>query len=211
MRKLKFILPLASIVLVLSISLTSCEKREDWRFPELGNGGFIKFLTQPVSYDGTAIVSGQTTPDYSIGSDIAAASFNGFVEDPNGNISTVRFTVLGDFENAPQDPVEFANIAAGDFPYDVSFTAADMAALFQVDVSVFQEDDGFEFFTTITTNSGVVYSWEETECEDCPTEVGDPDGPGAWNGGNIDNVLSSGGTSGGLLTATHYRVRFRDL
>jgi hypothetical protein len=208
MKKLKFILPLALIALVVSISLTSCEQRENWRFPELGNGGFIKFVQQPDTWKGTDNAGGTSIVKYHIGTDPAEASFNASVEDPNGNVASVEFFVMGDFQDAPAEALPFASTTS--FPFDVSFTTADMAALFNVDATVFQSGDFFEFMTVITTTDGRVYISRVAECEDCPLEPGDPNGSGTWNGGTIDAVLLQGGDTGDnfLLPAVWYRVKY---
>jgi hypothetical protein len=214
MKKLKFILPLALIALVVSISLNSCEQREDWRFPELGNGGFIKFVQQPFSWEGTDATdngdgTNATIVKYHVGEEPTESPFNAFVEDPNGNIASVDFWVKGDFDGAPDDALPFGSTTT--FPYDVSFTAEDMAALFNVDVSVFQTGDFFEFMTMITTVDGKVWVSRVTGCTECPTETGDPMGPGTWNGGTIEGIaLLPGGDTGDnfLLPAVWYRVKY---
>lgn len=209
MKKLKYILPVVLVAFVASITLTSCEQREDWRFPELGNGGFIKFVTQPFSWEGSDNSSdGQATiTKYHIGEDPATASFNAVVEDPTGNVVSTDFFVLGDFENAPTEALPFASTTT--FPFDVSFTTEDMANLFGVDASVFQTGDFFEFMTVITTDDGLVYISRAAEC-DCPLEPGDPNGSGTPNGGTIDSVVLQGGDTGDnfLLPAVWYRVKY---
>jgi len=208
MKKLKFILPLALIALVVSISLTSCEQREDWRFPELGNGGFIKFVQQPDTWTGSDVSDGTSIVKYHIGADPAESAFEAFVEDPNGNIANVDFFVMGDFDGAPDDALPFGSTTS--FPYDVSFTTDDMATLFGVDASVFQTGDYFEFMTVINTTDGRTYISRVAECDECPLEAGDPNGSGIWNGGTIDAVLLQGGDTGDnfLLPAVWYRVKY---
>ena len=207
MKKLKLFLPLALIALVVSISLTSCEQREDWRFPELGNGGFIKFVQQPDTWKGSDISDGTSIVKYHIGDDPTTASFNAYVEDPTGNVTSVEFWVIGDFTGAPTEALQFGSTTT--FPYNVSFTTADMANLFNVDASVFQSGDFFEFMTVITTDDGKVYISRAAEC-DCPLEPGDPNGTGTWNGGTIDSVVLQGGDTGDnfLLPAVWYRVNY---
>jgi len=182
-----------SLVLVTVMAATvfsSCEQREDWRFPELGNGGFVKFVT---------------APEFDAGADPASASFNALTEDPNGNIATYSLSVRGDFTGATTDTISFRSTTT--FPFDVGFTGADMAALFGVDVSTFAEGDSFEFFGTATTVDGIVYDYVQSACVDCPVEPGDPNGSGSWNGANTDQVLLS---AAGLLQAFNYEVTFDD-
>lgn len=213
MRKLKFILPVALIALVVSISLTSCEQREDWRFPELGNGGFVKFVQQPFSEEGTDNSDGTTIVKYHIGVDPAAASFNAFIEDPSGNVAKVDYIVIGDFENAPEEGIQFASTTS--LPFDVSFTTDDMASLFGVDASTFKANDFFEFLAVITTHDGTVYIPRAAACDcpDIPFDPADPDplGTGEYNGGTIDGVVLMGGDTGEnfLLPAIWYRVYYR--
>lgn len=208
MKKLKFFLPLALIALVVSISLTSCEQREDWRFPELGNGGFVKFVQQPDTWSGSDNADGTSIVKYHIGEDPSTASFNAFVEDPTGNVVSVEYYVEGDFDGAPEEAIMFGSSTS--FPFDVSFTTADMAALFNVDAETFQSGDFFEFMTVITTDDGKIYISRASECDGCPLEAGDPDGPGTWNGGTIDTVVLQGGDTGDnfLLPAVWYRVKY---
>ncbi len=205
MRKLKSILPLALIALVVTISLTSCEKREDWRFPELGNGGFVKFVQQPDTWRGSDVSDGTSIVKYHIGTDPAESSFSAFIEDPNGNVASIEYFVIGDFTGAPADPIPFR--ATQSFPFEMSFTTADMAALFNVDATVFETGDFFEFISVITTTDGRTYISRVTECEECPIEPGEP---AVWNGGTIDAVLLQGGDTGDnfLLPAVWYRVKY---
>ncbi len=182
-----------SLVLVAVIAITafsSCEQREDWRFPELGNGGFVKFVS---------------APEFDAGADPASASFSALTEDPNQNIATYSLRVKGDFTGATADTIAFRSTTT--FPFDVGFTGADMASLFGVDISTFAEGDSFEFFGTVTTVDGVVYDYVQSACSDCPTEPGDPNGSGTWNGGTTDQVLLS---AAGLLQAFNYEVTFDD-
>ena len=74
-------------------------------------------------------------------------------------------------------------------------------------VDAFSTGDYFEFTTVITTTDGRVYISRATECEPCPTEVGEESG---WNGGTTDEVLILGGDTGGnaLLPAIWYRVKY---
>ncbi len=212
MRKLKFILPVALIALVVSISLTSCEQREDWRFPELGNGGFVKFVETPFSEEGTDNSDGTTITKYHIGDDPATASFSASIEDPSGNVAQVDYVVIGNFTNAPEEAIPFTSTTS--FPYDVSFTTDGMANLFGVDAATFEAGDFFEFLAVVTTHDGTVYIPRTAAC-DCPLIPFDPLDPnplgtGEYNGGTIDEVVLMGGDTGEnfLLPAVWYRVKY---
>lgn len=214
MRKLRFILPVALIALVVSISLTSCEQREDWRFPELGNGGFVKFTEQPFSWEGSDPTdNGDDVPativKYHIGEIPAESDFKAFIEDPTGNVALVEYFVKGFFENAPEEAIAWRS--TNSFPFDVSFTAADMAGLFGVDVETFQTGDFFEFMSVITTTDGKVYLSKVSGCDPnpCPNQEED-EYPGTHNGGTIDGVVLQGGDTGDnfLLPAVWYRVKY---
>lgn len=209
MKNLKNIVRISVIALFISMSFTSCEQREDWRFPELGNGGFIKFVERPFSWEGSDTSNGATITKYHIGEDPATSSFNAAVEDPNGNVASVDFFVTGDFAGAPAEAIPFGSTTT--FPYDVSFTTEDMANLFNVDASVFQTGDFFEFTTVLTTTDGRVWVSTQSACPDCPidpTEV--PTDSGTWNGGTIDGVILMGGDTGDnfLIPAVWYRVKY---
>lgn len=201
MQKLKFILPITLIALVL---FSSCEQREDWRFPELGNGGFIKFVQEPFSFEGTDQSNGSSIVKYHIGENPAESSFTAFVEDPNGNIATVDFFVQASYGDVTTEPVAWRS--TNSFPFEVSFTTGEMASLFGVTPETFETGDFFEFTTVITTNDGRVYNNSlESACEPCPTETGEESG---WNGGTSEAVILGGGTSNGLLQAIWYRVKY---
>jgi hypothetical protein len=208
MKNLKNIVRISVIALVISMSFTSCEQREDWRVVELENGGFIKFVQRPFSWEGSDTSGNGTITKYHIGEDPATSSFNALVEDPNGNVASVDFFVFGDFDGAPEDALPFASTTS--FPFDVSFTTDDMASLFGVDASVFQRGDFFEFITVLTTNDGKVWISSQSACPECPLEPGDPNGPGTWNGGTIDGVILMGGDTGDnfLIPAVWYRVKY---
>lgn len=191
MKKFKYI-TVAFIAVLGLTTLTSCEDEDKARFPELGNGGFVKFVELPV---------------FDAGADPTSAVFNAMTEDPNGTIASYELRVVGDFTGAPDDTLAFRSTTT--FPFDVGFTGADMAALFGVDITTFEEGDSFEFLGTVTTVDGVVYDYTRTDCE-CPTpEDGEVtvEDPGTWNGSNTDNVLL---TAGGLLQAFIYEVEFSD-
>lgn len=211
MKKLNYI----SVVLVAifaATTFTSCEQREDWRFPELGNGGFVKFVQQPFSWEGSDNTdngdgNNATIVKYHIGEDPATSSFNAVIEDPTGNVVSVDYFVEGDFEGAPEEALPFASTTT--FPFDVSFTTEDMANLFNVDAETFQSGDFFEFMTVIQTNDGKTYISRAAAC-DCPLEAGDPEGTGTYNGGTIDAVILQGGDTGDnfVLPAVWYRVKY---
>lgn len=191
MKNFKYI-TLAFIAVVGLTTLTSCEDEDKARFPELGNGGFVKFVELPV---------------FDAGSDPTSASFNAMTEDPNGNLASYELRVVGDFAGAPEDTIPFRSTTT--FPFDVSFTGADMAALFGVDLSTFAEGDSFEFLGSATTVDGIVYDYTITDC-DCPAP-GDGENtvedPGTWNGSNTEGVLIS---AAGLLQAFNFEVEFSD-
>jgi len=170
------------------VSFTSCEDEEKARFPELGNGGFVKFVEMPV---------------FEAGADPSTASFNALVEDPNDNVATYSIRVVGDFTGATSDTLSFRS--TNSFPFDVGFTAADMATLFNVPVSTFEEGDSFEFFGTVTTEDGRVYDGTQTAFIN--PDPDDPNDPGSWNGGMTDAVLLS---AAGLLQAFNWEVEFED-
>jgi len=206
MQKLKFILPVTLIALVL---FSSCEQREDWRFPELGNGGFIKFVQEPFSWEGTDLSDGTAIVKYHIGEEPAESSFSAFVEDPNGNVASVDFFVSATYETDEGDVTTEPRAwrSTTSFPFEVSFTTAEMLDLFG-GIDEFSTGDFFEFTTVVTLNDGRVYNNSlESACEPCPTEVGGDESTG-WNGGTTDFVILSGGTDNGLLPAIWYRVKY---
>lgn len=190
---MKNIKNLYSYITVLAIALVfaSCEDEEKARLPELTNGGFVKFVSQPV---------------FDAGADPATASFNAVTEDPNGNVTNYELSVRGFFDGAPEDTLVWRSTTT--FPFDVSFSAADMAAFFQLDdTSSFQEGDSFEFFASVTIEDGTVYNFIAPACE-CPTQDDEPDpNGGAWNGGTTNVVLLN---AAGLLQALNYEVELSD-
>ena len=227
MKRFKYIF-LALVVAVGSTAVfTSCEDADKFRFPELGNGGFVKFVFQPDFWEGIEVVNPEaeanerfSVPFYHIGADPAEASFVAITEDPTGNVASYELFVQGDFKGAPEDPIAYMSTTT--FPFDVSFTAADMAALFNVPVETFQANDEFEFSSRITTTSGVVYNSFSSACI-CPVNVffdengnpldedGNPFDPGFWNGGLNDGVLLQAGDTNEnfILPAVRYIVKFR--
>jgi len=202
---------------------TSCEDSDKHRFPELGNGGFVKFTFQPDCWTGLSIIDGVTYTRYNMGEDPATASFNAVTEDPNGNVASYELFVTADYEGAPEEPIAFKSTTS--FPFDVSFTGQDLATLFNVPIETFiSGDTRFLFTSTIITHDGRVYNSGVSDCEDCPNEIffdengnpidenGDPLDPGNWNGGTIDGVLMQGGDTGAneLLPAIAFIVQFQD-
>lgn len=195
MKNFKYI-TLAFIAAVGLTTFTSCEDEDKSPVPELTNGGFVKFVEMP---------------EFNAGADPLSASFNAMTEDPNGNIATYELKVRGFFDGATTDTLSFRSTTT--FPFDVSFTAADMASLFSVDISTFEEGDSFEFFGTVVTTDGILYDFIATEfLEPTPDlDPSDPDfiaEPGMWNGSNNESVALLGAP--GLLQAFNYEVEFSD-
>jgi hypothetical protein len=188
MKNINKIFSLVFVAILTTVTFTSCEDEDKARFPELSNGGFVKFVS---------------APEFSMGADPATASFNGMTEDPNGNVANYAVRVLGNFEGAPTDTITFSSTTT--FPFDVSFTTADMAALFAVDPTTFAEDDSFEFFGTVTTVDGVVYDGSVTGGTFPESE--DPEDPGSWDGGNSNIALTS---AVGLLNAFNWEATYED-
>jgi hypothetical protein len=208
MKNIKYI-ALAVVAVVGMSFFTSCEDSDKHRFPpELGLGGFVKFVSEPYSWEGLQSVGAYSITKYYIGTDPLTSSFNASVEDPNGNVAKVEFFVEGHFTGAPADPIAYMETTS--FPFDVSFTTADMAALFGVDASVFEQNDDFEFSSIITTTDGRIFNSTASGCA-CPEIPGDPGGTGTWNGGTIDAVIIQGGDTGGngILPAVAYSVQYR--
>jgi hypothetical protein len=176
MKNINKIFSLAFVAILTTVTFTSCEYDEDKaRFPQLTNGGFVKFVS---------------APEFDMGADPATASFSAMTEDPNGNVASYEVTVVGDFTGAPSEALPFGSTTT--FPYDVSFTTADMAELFGVDASVFVEDDSFEFFGVVTTEDGSVY---------------DGTAPGGTTSGQVmQSLLRTDLYSGGGATTNTYNV-----
>ena len=204
---------------------TSCEDSDKFRFPELGNGGFVKFTFQPDCWEGLIIIDGVSITKYHIGTDPTEASFNAVTEDPSGNVASYELFVRGTFKGAPEDPIAYMSTTT--FPFDVSFSTDDMEVLFDVvGKGTFEDGDDFFFTSRIITHDGRVYNSDVSECDECPDEVffdengnpvdenGDPleqqIDPGNWNGGTIDSVLLQGGDTGEneLLPAIFWVVRY---
>lgn len=214
MKRFKYIVLALVVAVGSSAVFTSCEDSDKFRFPELGNGGFVKFVFQPDFWEGLQIVEGVSIVKYHIGADPAGATFEALTEDPTGNVASYELFVRGDFDGAPEDPIAYKSTTS--FPFDVSYSTADMAALFNVPAETFKTGDQFFFTSTITTTDGRVYNSIVTACEECPDTLVDEDGnpldPGMWNGGTIDGVLLQGGDTGEnfILPAVYWVVKYLD-
>ncbi|MEL6811063.1 MAG: hypothetical protein AAFP76_06995 [Bacteroidota bacterium] len=215
MKRFKYIV-MALVVAVGSATVfTSCEDEDKARFPELSNGGFVKFVSQPDFWEGLQIEDGVSIVKYHIGAEPADAAFNAITEDPSGNVASYELFVRGDFDGAPEDPIAYMSTTT--FPFDISFSTGDMASLFNVPAETFQSGDQFFFTSTITTTDGKVFNSIVTACEECPETLLDPDtgeplDQGAWNGGTIDGVLLQGGDTGDnfILPAIYWVVKYLD-
>lgn len=187
MKNINKIFSLAFVAILTTVTFTSCEYDEDKaRFPQLTNGGFVKFVS---------------APEFDMGADPATASFSAMTEDPNGTVATYEVTVVGDFAGAPSEALAFGSTTT--FPFDVSFTTADMAELFGVDASTFVEDDSFEFFGVVTTVDGVIY--DGSNPSGSYPEGDDPEDAGSWNGGNTNATVTAV-----LLDAFNWEVTYED-
>jgi hypothetical protein len=186
MKNINKIFSLVFVAILTTITFTSCEDEDKARFPQLTNGGFVKFVTDP---------------ELDMGADPATASFSAMTEDPNGTVATYEIGVVGDFTGAPSDTLSFRSTTT--FPFDVSFTTADMAELFEVDASTFLEDDSFTFYGVVTTFDGVVY--DGSNPIGSYPEGDDPEDAGSWNGGNTNATAT-----GVLLDAFKWKTRYRD-
>jgi len=210
----KYFSALVVVSIIAMGFLTSCEDTDKSPVPETTNGGFIKFVSQPDKWEGIEPIDAASNPPlgnvvyYHIGEDPSTASFTALTEDPNNNATSYELMVLGNFDGAPDEAIPFKSTTS--FPFDVSFTTNDMAALFGVDASVFQTNDSFEFMAIVGTNNGNIYNFLTATCE-CPLVLDDPNSPGTWNGGTIDSVLLQGGDTGtnDLLPAMRYRVKYK--
>jgi hypothetical protein len=214
MKRFKYIVMALVVAVGSSAVFTSCEDSDKFRFPELGNGGFVKFVFQPDVWEGLQIVDGVSIVKYHIGADPAEANFVALTEDPTGNVASYELFVRGTFEGAPEEPIAY--MSTNSFPFDISFASADMASLFNVPVETFETGDEFFFTSTITLTDGTVYNSIVSLCEECPDTVEDEDGnpldPGVWNGGTIDGVLLQGGDTGEnfILPAIYWTVKYLD-
>ena len=214
MKRLKYIVMSLAVALTTTAFFTSCEDEDKARIPELGNGGFVKFVSRPDFWDGLEVVDGTSVTKYDIGGDPASTSFDAITEDPNGNIANYQIFVQGRFAGAPEDPIAYMSTTT--FPFDVSFNAGDMESLFNVPAGTIVSGDSFVFTSIITLQDGTVYNSITTSCEDCPVTLVDEDGnplpPGVWNGGTIDSVLLQGGDTGDnfLLPAIFWTVHLDD-
>lgn len=221
MKRFKYIVLILLVAVGSGAIFTSCEDSDKFRFPSLTNGGFVKFVFQPDVWEGLQIVDGVSIVKYHIGSDPTTASFDAITEDPSGNVASYELFVRGTFEEAPEDPIAYKN--TNSFPFDVSYTGADMAALFNVPIETFQSGDEFYFTSRTTLTNGIVYNSDVSNC-DCPDTIffdedgnpidedGNPIDPGTWNGGTIDGVLLQGGDTGEnfLLPAVYWVVKYLD-
>ena len=214
MKRFKYIVLALVVAVGSSAVFTSCEDSDKFRFPELGNGGFVKFVFQPDFWEGLQIEDGVSIVKYHIGADPAGATFEALTEDPTGNVASYELFVRGDFDGAPEDPIAYKSTTS--FPFDVSYSTADMASLFNVPVETFKTGDQLFFTSIITLTDGTVYNSIVSACEECPDTLEDDDGnpldPGMWNGGTIDGVLLQGGDTGEnfILPAIYWVVKYLD-
>ncbi len=168
------------IILLLTVGiLVSCEDSDQYTLESLENGGFITFME---------------APEFRIGEDPTIAIFDGNVEDPNGNVAKYDLYVMAEYNGAPEDPILFKSTT--EFPLNVGFNIADLAALYNVDPSVFEMNDDIFFTAIATTNDGQTFNGEIADFDD-----------GEYNGGQNDNTLA---TTASLLSAMAYRVRLRE-
>ena len=152
MKRFKYIVLALVVAVGSSAVFTSCEDSDKFRFPELGNGGFVKFVFQPDFWEGLQIEDGVSIVKYHIGADPAGATFEALTEDPTGNVASYELFVKGDFDGAPDDPIAYKSTTS--FPFDVSYSTADMAALFNVPAETFKTGDQFFFTSIITLTDG---------------------------------------------------------
>ena len=229
MKNINKILSLAFVAVLASATFTSCEDEDKARFPELGNGGFVKFVS---------------APEFDAGLDPTSANFNSSVEDTNETAALYEITVAatwpqmvdGELELVTSDTIAYRSTTT--FPFDIGFTGSDMSSLFNVPVETFSAFDSnfdatdpddveefnrfssFEFFGIVTTVDGVVYDGSASAfIEPTPTDPtddgfldpSDPDfipEPGQWNFQNSDvGPLTS---APGLLAAFNWEVEFVD-
>jgi len=197
MKNIKKYISITFVAVIALATLVSCEDEDKFRFPpDLGFGGFVSFVDQP---------------EFKAGADPLTASFSAVTYASNNNVSSYDLRVRGFFNGAPLDTISFGSTTT--FPYDVSFTSQDLAALFGVDVSTFETNDQFKFFGTAVRNDGVVYDGESSSCDDCPVDVQDPDNPvstGTWNGGNTADPIYDSGDNQYILQAFRFTVKFSD-
>lgn len=198
-----------AIALVASTAFfTSCEDEDKARIPSLDNGGFVKFVTQPEFYDGTENAAPAPNnfpiPVYLIGENPSTAVFTALAEDPNGNVANYDVRVAAEIDGTVSDTVAFRSTTT--FPFDLSFTTADMASLFNVNSGTFQEGDQFDFIATVTTDDGRVYTSLRSELLQEITPEGDT--IFSYNGGNTDDVILN---VPGYLQAMNWRVRYEEI
>lgn len=230
MKRFKYIVMALVVAVGSSAVFTSCEDSDKFRFPELSNGGFVKFVFQPDFWEGIEFNDASLPAEeqfsivyYHIGEDPTTASFDALAEDPSGNVASYEVFVNVDldgyvgsasdpFQGELETPATFKTTTT--FPLDVSFTAADIASVLGLSPEDFQAETVLEFTTRTTLTNGTVYNSNVASCTGCPDAATDEDGnpldPGAWNGGTIDGVLLQGGDTGEnfLLPAIFYRVKY---
>lgn len=214
-------------LVALTFMVSSCEDSDKFRVPELGNGGFVKFVYQPDFWEGIESVD---TADgaanvvyYHIGADPAESNFVAVTEDPNENISSCEWfvrSVRGD--SVTSGPVAYKSTTT--FPFDVSFTTAEMEAILGFRTASnpdsLRTGDELVFSSMITTNDGRIYISDVSNCVDCPAPGEDDvdengivipfEDPGSWNGGTIDQVVLQGGDTGEnfVIPAVWYKVKY---
>jgi hypothetical protein len=146
---------MALVVAVGSSAFTSCEDSDKFRFPELTNGGYIKFVFQPDVYEGLQIVDEFLSQSIILEQILLQLVLMHFTEDPSGNVAhrmscslEVPLMVLLKILS-PQGALLF-------LPFDISYSTGDMATLFNVPMKHLLL---MSFLTsTITLTSGVVYN-----------------------------------------------------
>jgi hypothetical protein len=221
MKNMNKIISITIAAFLAVFVFASCEEEEKHRIPELTNGGYVRFVSEPFQWEGRETFDSSvpaalrfTITYYHIGADPATASFVAMTEDANDveNVASYELMVTGEFEGAPEDPIFYKSTTS--FPFDVSFTTPEMATLFGVSEDTFETGDSFVFFANIVTKDGRTWSPFASGC-DCPLTEEDEDGnpldPGTWNSGNIDGTLLQGGDTAGnnLLPAVLWRVKYK--
>ena len=67
MKRFKYIIMTIILAVGSTAMFTSCEDSDKFRFPELGNGGFVKFTVQPDCWSGLFIIDGVSYTRYDMG------------------------------------------------------------------------------------------------------------------------------------------------